>query len=546
MIATVILARAHLSSSIFKSFMATTGSAGIVPECTGKLLSVSDDESHSCNDASAVSPLRKKRPRWASAPAESNVSKPNRGSSSGCILGEEALLSMDSIDMKNTSCLPELFDKDGGMLAGESLADRTTTSESAPISQLLQEAVRDARFDMRGPLGARWFRALRRDQKLADEYNLVSGRELRRAFKVEWAKTQLQCVEERKEECNTSSIIEKNYGVYLPFVVIVQKEGGMDCPSSVEAAVRYCRKCCVLGGHWRKFNSFTSRWEYLYIRCEFSSLFEKQWSMHVTQSSGRVRRPGSNSVSRALQSSPSGSASARSCTRIERSRVSGKGVKRHSPKGPASIETGNAGITSQRHVLMQSHTDGNDVINLEASPKGPSREGNVSAVVKDAVLEDAVSEDATSENAVFAVAKPILDANQMELLDLRDLFLSRMTDEVDELSRSVFELNMRYDAVVDLADRVITSLSSITESDLFESAVEDVKLKMSELENVATACTFFQQYRVHVGDFMSIERDQIALVQNAKECLRVVGASIEALSKSVADSKLKDFSTPSM
>jgi len=83
-------------------------------------------------------------------------------------------------------------------------------------------------------------------------------------------------------------MIEKEHGSYVPFAVIVKKEGGVGCRSAVEAAVRYCRKCTLLGGRWRLYNHFTERWDFLYIRREYSSIFQKEWVVFLEQSSGRL------------------------------------------------------------------------------------------------------------------------------------------------------------------------------------------------------------------------------------------------------------------
>ena len=44
-------------------------------------------------------------------------------------------------------------------------------------------------------------------------------------------------------------------GTFLPFEVVVIRQGGWDSISAIRAGINICRKCCVLGGeHRAKYN----------------------------------------------------------------------------------------------------------------------------------------------------------------------------------------------------------------------------------------------------------------------------------------------------
>jgi len=214
--------------------------------------------------------------------------------SSGVIGAAQAdasqLLRLSEIDMSDAASLPAFFDSCGGSLVG----DPTSSSKAgvqchdAGLFLQLKQAVAEFGFGMRGPLGQRWYRDLSQDRELACEYEKVLGHRARRAFRLEWAKRTLAILQESKVQSTSSSMIEKEHGSYVPFAVIVKKEGGVGCRSAVEAAVRYCRKCTLLGGRWRLYNHFTERWDFLYIRREYSSIFQKEWVVFLEQSSGRL------------------------------------------------------------------------------------------------------------------------------------------------------------------------------------------------------------------------------------------------------------------
>jgi len=202
----------------------------------------------------------------------------------------QVFLRLSDIDMSDAASLPAFFDRCGGSLEGDPTSSGTAGVQSHEASLLLQlkQAVAEFGFGVRSPLGQRWYRELSRDRELAGEYEKVLGQRAQRAFRVEWAKRTLAILQESKVQSTSSTMLEKEHGSYLPFAVIVKKEGGMKCRSAVEAAVRYCRKCTLLGGRWRLYNHFTERWDFLYIRREYSSIFQKEWVLFLEQSSGRL------------------------------------------------------------------------------------------------------------------------------------------------------------------------------------------------------------------------------------------------------------------
>ena len=52
--------------------------------------------------------------------------------------------------------------------------------------------------------------------------------------------------------------VDKSKGVYLPFAVLVEREGfAVDPVGAVQAATRMATRCAQLGGNWVQQNQFT-------------------------------------------------------------------------------------------------------------------------------------------------------------------------------------------------------------------------------------------------------------------------------------------------
>jgi len=113
-------------------------------------------------------------------------------------------------------------------------------------------------------------------QALADEYKSVVGTAAKAAFRAQWAKNEADRVISSKTHAQCWSVVDSTKGEYLPFGMIVQREGGWCDPTAIEAASRYARKCQMMGKPWTQFNSMTDRVDYLYLSKFFLQDFWKQ------------------------------------------------------------------------------------------------------------------------------------------------------------------------------------------------------------------------------------------------------------------------------
>ena len=99
-------------------------------------------------------------------------------------------------------------------------------------------------------------------------------------------------------------------GEYLPFDVIVDREGGAARIAAREAAKNYTIACISMQGDWLSFNTMTKRMEYLYIRKSRRDVFTRHWALHNTQKS-ESKPKGSCAADPKQASTPQGTAQPR-------------------------------------------------------------------------------------------------------------------------------------------------------------------------------------------------------------------------------------------
>lgn len=117
----------------------------------------------------------------------------------------------------------------------------------------------------------------------SNEYRLLRSHAEKKAFRIEWATKKLADTIEKKTKSTTLTKQDIEQGEYLPHDVIIDREGGAHRPAAVRAATNYIRKCIQMSGAWVHFNSFTLRYEFLFIRKQHIEVFEKSWSVFREQ-----------------------------------------------------------------------------------------------------------------------------------------------------------------------------------------------------------------------------------------------------------------------
>ena len=149
----------------------------------------------------------------------------------------------------------------------------------------LRKAVETGEFDLRSALGQQWTRALKNDKNLQVDYAEHKSREDRRLFRNRWAQATLKKAVEKREHIQKVIHQELSLGEYLPFGMVVKREGGWKDASAIAAAETYFEECVALGNHWVSYNSMTKRGEVLYLRRQVRDVFENAWSHSLANTS---------------------------------------------------------------------------------------------------------------------------------------------------------------------------------------------------------------------------------------------------------------------
>ena len=115
----------------------------------------------------------------------------------------------------------------------------------------------------------------------------------------------METLMETKVKTQSITKEDREQGEYLPFDVIVDREGGQNRRAALLAAGRYVHKCIRMKSDWIHYNSMTERWEYLYIRKMRQDIFTKHWALHsqmstVTPAAGAAAADGAD-VARSAQ-----------------------------------------------------------------------------------------------------------------------------------------------------------------------------------------------------------------------------------------------------
>jgi hypothetical protein len=120
---------------------------------------------------------------------------------------------------------------------GESESDEGTPPKSS-FEKQLEAAVKSGSFDVRGPLGQRFQQAYKKGAPGHEQYAKKTSHKEKADFRAAWAKEQYEKLKLKKVHVKGYQKIDTTKGVYKPFSIIVQHEGGRDDPEAVLAAKR--------------------------------------------------------------------------------------------------------------------------------------------------------------------------------------------------------------------------------------------------------------------------------------------------------------------
>ena len=157
----------------------------------------------------------------------------------------------------------------------------------------LDADISDLEFEMRNSLNGRarfGIRFSRAADGGKDAYYKSLPCDKKKDFRIDWGATLMGDLQKKKVKITSLTVEEREHGEYLPFGVIVEREGGWGRRSAVVAAAKYVSKCVKMSAPWCLYNPFTERTEYLFIRKMRVDIFSKYWALHSVSKSG-VQQP---------------------------------------------------------------------------------------------------------------------------------------------------------------------------------------------------------------------------------------------------------------
>lgn len=116
----------------------------------------------------------------------------------------------------------------------------------------LKEALQEGDFKVTKALGQRFQRSFRPGSEQHAQFKAMKSLEDKTRFRMAWVQSQFDELQKKKVWERSYKTIDSQKGEYVPFAVLVAREGG-DRSAEV-AALRYATKCAKMQGRWVSFN----------------------------------------------------------------------------------------------------------------------------------------------------------------------------------------------------------------------------------------------------------------------------------------------------
>lgn len=100
---------------------------------------------------------------------------------------------------------------------------------------------------------------IEKDSQIKAEYKACVTREQKAAYRKKWSSMKFDKLTRKRCQSKSYQTVNKDKGVYLPAIVIAQREGGGK-QGELHAA-RYVSKCQEMSGDWCSWNVMTERWD---------------------------------------------------------------------------------------------------------------------------------------------------------------------------------------------------------------------------------------------------------------------------------------------
>ena len=95
-------------------------------------------------------------------------------------------------------------------------------------------------------------------------------------------KTQRKVIKEEDTHDQRSGRLDETKGTWLPFRMVLRREGGHRDPDNVRAAVTYVLKCMIIG--WVMYSTMAERLQFFHVRHTSKDYFDNAWQKKSTSS----------------------------------------------------------------------------------------------------------------------------------------------------------------------------------------------------------------------------------------------------------------------
>ena len=134
-------------------------------------------------------------------------------------------------------------------------------------------------LNLNDALGQRFRRLMKND----DEYASAKSREEKKKFRKKWLEGEYQKTVARRTRLQEEEDEDILAGSYEPLDVIVEKEGGNGNPANITAAEEYAKEAMSRGSKWVRWNSWTKRLEFLYLKMGCKKTLRNKWSVEKVE-----------------------------------------------------------------------------------------------------------------------------------------------------------------------------------------------------------------------------------------------------------------------
>jgi hypothetical protein len=150
-------------------------------------------------------------------------------------------------------------------------------STKSPALKKLEEAASSGFFDVRDAIGQHFSRVHKKGTAAHAAYAEAKGRDDKRKFRDEWAKTTYVKYSCGKSFEKSWQDIDRTLGEMLPFGAIVVAYGGWSWPPAIEGAKKCVARCTQLGGRWVRRDPFSDLMTFLVLRKQYDEIFHQKW-----------------------------------------------------------------------------------------------------------------------------------------------------------------------------------------------------------------------------------------------------------------------------